>query len=216
MKMRLLFSALALLCFLHAAAAACPAQTGKVIFDDSFTDESGGWQLGAPDTEIKDGALWLHPNPRGLNEKGRDIQATVRTFSATDGDYCMEFVVPNPVAADNDVMTGLVFWQVSSSEEYLWATYTDGSARLNRLVANKWSRVLAESVAKLEPGALASLRVIAKDAKLTLFVGDKQVKVVRAQPPGGVLTFGVLAEVEKLSDANPAVQIKSYKVTAPE
>jgi hypothetical protein len=214
--MRLLFSALAVLCLLNVAAMACAGQTGKVIFDDSFADDSGGWQLGAPDTEIKDGSLWLHPNPRGMNEKGRSIHATVRTFSATDGDYCMEFVVPKPVAADNDVMTGLVFWQVSSSEEYVWAIYTDGGAQLNRLVANKWSRVFVENTARLEPGAPASLRVIAKDGKLTLFVGDRQIKVVRAQTPGGVLTFGVLAEVEKLSDANPAVQTKSYKVTAPE
>jgi hypothetical protein len=214
--MRLPFFALTVLCLLNVAAVACPGQTGKVIFDDSFVDDSGGWQLGAPDTEIKDGSLLLHPNPRGMNEKARDISATVRTFSASDGDYCMEFVVPKPVAADNDVMTGLVFWQASSSEEYLWAIYTDGTAQLNRLVAGKWSRVFVENAAKLEPGAMASLRVIAKEGKLTLFVGDKQIKVIRAQTPSGELTFGVLAGVEKLSDANPVVQIKSYKVTAAE
>ena len=59
--MRLLFSASMVLCLLSTTAMACPGQTGKVIFEDTFTDDSGGWQLGAPDTEIKDGAMWLAP-----------------------------------------------------------------------------------------------------------------------------------------------------------
>ena len=195
---------------------ACPGQTGKVIFEDTFTDDSGGWQHGAPDSEIKDGSLWLRPNPRGMTEKGRNINSTVRTFSATDGDYCVEFIVPKPVAADNDFMTGLVFWQSSSTDEYLWAVYTDGTTQLNKLAANKWTRIFSDNTGKLEPGSTASLRVIAKDGKLTLFVGSKQVKVIRAQTPTGDLNFGVLAEVEKLSDANPVLQVKSFKVTTGE
>jgi hypothetical protein len=214
--MRLLFSALTVLVLLNATAMACPGQTGKVIFEDTFTDDSGGWQLGAPDSEIKDGSLWLRPNPRGMTEKGRNINSTVRTFSATDGDYCVEFIVPKPVAADNDFMTGLVFWQSSSTDEYLWAVYTDGTTQLNKLAANKWTRIFSDNTGKLEPGSTASLRVIAKDGKLTLFVGSKQVKVIRAQTPTGDLTFGVLAEVEKLSDANPVLQVKSFKVTTGE
>ena len=214
--MRLLFSALTVLFLLNATAMACPSQTGKVIFEDTFTDDSGGWQLGAPDSEIKDGSLWLRPNPRGMTEKGRNINSTVRTFAATDGDYCLEFIVPKPVAADNDFMTGLVFWQSSSTDEYLWAVYTDGTTQLNKLAANKWTRIFSDNTGKLEPGSTASLRVIAKDGKLTLFVGSKQVKVIRAQTPTGELTFGVLAEVEKLSDANPVLQVKSFKVTTGE
>ena len=214
--MRLLFSVLTVLFLLNATAMACPGQTGKVIFEDTFTDDSGGWQLGAPDSEIKDGSLWLRPNPRGMTEKGRNINSTVRTFAATDGDYCLEFIVPKPVAADNDFMTGLVFWQSSSTDEYLWAVYTDGTTQLNKLAANKWTRIFSDNTGKLEPGSTASLRVIAKDGKLTLFVGSKQVKVIRAQTPTGELTFGVLAEVEKLSDANPLLQVKSFKVTTGE
>ena len=214
--MRLLFSALTVLVLLNATAMACPGQTGKVIFEDTFSDDSGGWQLGAPDSEIKDGSLWLRPNPRGMTEKGRNINSTVRTFSATDGDYCVEFIVPKPVAADNDFMTGLVFWQSSSTDEYLWAVYTDGTTQLNKLAANKWTRIFSDNTGKLEPGSTASLRVIAKDGKLTLFVGSKQVKIIRAQTPTGELTFGVLAEVEKLSDANPVLQVKSFKVTTGE
>jgi hypothetical protein len=214
--MRLLISALTMLCLLGTAAMACPGQTGKVIFEDTFTDDSGGWQLGGPDTEVKDGALWLRPNPRGMTEKGRNISSTVRTFSATDADYCMEFIVPKPVAADNDFMTGLIFWQSSATDEYLFAVYTDGTTQLNKLAANKWTRIFSDNTGKLEPGSTASLRVVAKDGKLTMFVGSKQVKVIRAQTPTGELEFGVLAEVEKLSDANPAVQIKSFKVTTGE
>jgi hypothetical protein len=214
--MRLIFSAATILCLLSAAAMACPGQSGKVVFEDTFSDDSGGWALGAPDIEVKDGALWLRPNPRGMTEKGRNISTTVRTFSATDGDYCMEFIVPKPVATDNDFMAGLVFWQVSNTEEYLWGVYTDGTIQFTKMTAGKWNRVFADNVGKLEPGTIASLRVVAKDGRLTLFSGTKQVKAIRAQTPSGELAFGVLAEVEKLSDANPAVQIKSFKVTTGE
>ena len=156
------------------------------------------------------------PNPRGMSEKGRNISSTVRTFSATDGDYCMEFVVPKAVATDNDIMIGLLFWQSASTDEYLWAEYTDGTTLLNKLAANKWTKIFQENTGKLEPGSTASLRVIAKDGKLTMFVGGKQIKVIRAQTPTGELSFGMLVEVEKLSDANPVVQIKSFKVTTGE
>jgi hypothetical protein len=94
--------------------------------------------------------------------------------------------------------------------------YTDGTTQLNKLAANKWTRIFSDNTGKLEPGSTASLRVIAKDGKLTLFVGSKQVKVIRAQTPTGDLAFGVLAEVEKLSDANPVLQVKSFKVTTGE
>ena len=47
-------------------ALACAGQGGKVIFEDNFTDDSGGWEADNPKfMEIKDGAMAIHPNPSG-------------------------------------------------------------------------------------------------------------------------------------------------------
>src|ERR1700730_18298747 len=113
-------------------------------------------------------------------------------------------------------MTGVLFWQASASDEYMWAEYTDGTTLLNKLAANKWTKIFQDNTGKLEPGTVASLRAVVKEGKLTMFVGSKQIKVIRAQTPTGDLAFGVLAEVEKLSDANPVLQVKSFKVTTGE
>jgi hypothetical protein len=61
--LRVLFAAAIALALCAPAAFACEGQTGKVIFEDKFTDDSGGWALSAPDTEIKDGSLLLRPKP---------------------------------------------------------------------------------------------------------------------------------------------------------
>ena len=58
--MRLLFAALTTLLLLNAAATACPGQAGKVIFE-TLRRRQRRLDLGAPDTEIKDSALWLRP-----------------------------------------------------------------------------------------------------------------------------------------------------------
>ena len=202
--MRLLFSALTLLFLLNATAMACPGQTGKVIFEDTFTDDSGGWQLGAPDSEIKDGSLWLRPNPRGMTEKGRNINSTVRTFSATDGDYCVEFIVPKPVAADNDFMTGLVFWQSSSTDEYLWAVYTDGTTQLNKLAANKWTRIFSD----LETVLPHNVRIASIRPQLNARNELSLDMVVAADSPEPVIDFvGKLEASDVFGDVTQTAQV---------
>jgi len=61
--LRILFAAATAFALCAPAAFACEGQTGKVIFEDKFTDDSGGWKWAAPDTEIKNGSLFLRPNP---------------------------------------------------------------------------------------------------------------------------------------------------------
>ncbi len=46
--LRILFGAAALALFVPVVFA-CDGQTGKVIFEDNFTDDSGGWLFGQDD-----------------------------------------------------------------------------------------------------------------------------------------------------------------------
>src|ERR1700760_1898413 len=102
----------AVLLMIAPARAACTGQVGKTIFEDTFVDDSGGWDIQAPDGVFKDGTLLLHPNPRGDKEESTIINPSQTTFHATDGDYCVEFVLPKPPSDDNPVGAGMTIWHV--------------------------------------------------------------------------------------------------------
>jgi hypothetical protein len=218
--MRVILAALGALLLLNLPANACPGQTGKVIFEDTFTDDSGGWQLGAPDSEIKDGMLLMRPNPRGPSETSTSLYSGIAAFSAIEGDYCAEFILPKAPAQDNDVAAGVTFWANAanigkSSQMYSFKVFSDGTTLLSRYSGGTWATILNQkSTLKTEPDAVNSLRVVAKSGKLTLYVDDTQIKVIRAQVPEGELHFGVFVQTEKAGDANPVVKFKSFKVTS--
>jgi hypothetical protein len=216
--LRILFAAATAVALCAPAAFACEGQTGKVIFEDKFTDDTGGWTLGAPDSEIKNGSLLLHANAHGVDEKNTSSVAINVTFPAGDGDYCMEFVLPKQVAPDNDVATAMVFW-ISNASRFSFAIWTDKSAVLGKFSGDKWDYPFSEkqnAAIKLEPNAVNILRVVAKENKLTLFINGSQVKVIRALMPAGELHFGITSTVQKASDANPVVEVKSFKLTTGE
>ena len=216
--LRILFAAATAFALCAPAAFACEGQTGKVIFEDKFTDDSGGWALAAPDTEIKNGSLFLRPNARGVDQKTTSSIAINVTFPTGDGDYCMEVVLPKQVAPDNNVGAGLQFW-ISDGSRFSFSIWTDKSTWLNKLSGVEANRIFYEkqnAAIKLEPNAVNVLRVVAKENRLTLFINGSQVKVIRALMPTGELHFGVSSAVQKTSDANPVVEIKSFKLTTGE
>jgi hypothetical protein len=212
MIMRVAVASLCVFILLKATAMACPGQPGKVIFED----DSGGWELSKKDSEIKDHMLLAYPNPRGLSEQATSFQINNLTFSASEGDFCTEFVLPKEPAPDNHVGAGLVFWRSDGKNKFAWLITSEKVALLSKLVNNNWSAIFRDdnnAAIKLEPGAINSLRVLIKEGKLTLFINGTQVKVIRAAEPAGASAFGVHAQVTKASDANPVIQFKSYKVT---
>jgi hypothetical protein len=215
--LRALFVALASYVLMECSAMACPGQAGKVIFEDSFTDDSGGWLLDPPNAEIKNGAFLLRPNAGGAEEKVIAFKNTTSTFSAVEADYCAEFIIPNSLAADNPVIFGLVFFESEKGRYYVWLAFSNGTVALLRRNNDKWDNIFVQAKSqaslKFEPNALNTIRVIAKDNKLTLFINDVQIKMLRAQFPAGELRFGVYAEVGKATNLNPLIQVKSFKVT---
>jgi hypothetical protein len=105
MKMKTLVLGLAVQAMLGAAAQACDGQTGSVIFEDNFADDSGGWDLSPPGTQVKP------PNFVFTMNKNTNGWATdILTFNAGVGDYCADFVLPKAPAADNNAGFGLMLW----------------------------------------------------------------------------------------------------------
>jgi hypothetical protein len=211
--LRILFAAAATLALCAPAALACAGQTGKVIFEDNFTDDSGGWNLQPPEVEIKNGALFLR-----LGKFENDLSQN-NMFSAGDADYCVEFILPKQVAPDNYVTLGLVFWSPDGNNGFVASAMTDKRVNLARWSSNrtKVDTIFEQpnvAALKLESDAVNALRVIATEGKVTLILNGSQVKVMRAQRPSGELRFGVFAAVSKATDTNLTVQVKSFKVTA--
>jgi hypothetical protein len=206
----------------YGTAMACPGQVGKVIFEDNFLDDSGGWLLGPPDVEIKDGALLLRPNTGGVDEQVPAVKSTVLTFSATAGDYCAEFILPKQVQPDIEVNFGLMFFYRDEFNFYVLVAGTNGGiALIKKSRAKVWDHIFDipsdpsrqdQAKLKLEENAVNSFRVLAKEGKLTVFLNGQQLRATRAQIPEGELQFGVRSEVTKASDTNPTVRVKSFKV----
>ena len=119
--LREIFVALAVVAF-ATPASACPDQKGKVIFEDTFTDDSGGWELYAPVSEIKDGSLRLHPNLADGDDK--NTRVLNQTFSAVDGDYCVEFVLPAKLDPVNSIAFSLLFFAQNVDNMFMWLIIT--------------------------------------------------------------------------------------------
>lgn len=191
-----------------AAMAACKGQTGTSIFEDTFSDDSGGWEL-TQGVEIVPPALLLTASPSTASTLNL-------TFNAVSGDYCATFKLPTP-PADNRVGAGLFFWAKDYKNLMLFIIYTDKTVGLYKSTEGAWTTVYsAAGVAGVGtgPSALNTMRVIAKDGKITLLLNDAQLKVVRAQIPTGSLRFGAYTEIQKPADSAPAVEVTSYAVTS--
>ena len=191
--------------------AACPGQTGKVIFSDNFSDDSGGWDTNANAAFVSNALqMTLDANSVGLALHNL-------TFSASEGDYCAEFVFPSsPPDAKNKDSVGLEVAASDYNSFFLFLADTSGVARIYRKVNGTWSQIGADAkvdVIKTDPGSANSLRVVVKDQKFTFFINGKQVKVLRGQVAANQNRFGLFVEFEN-APSNPRVfLVKSFNLT---
>jgi hypothetical protein len=92
--------------------AGCEGQKGRVIFEDDFTDNTGGWaQDAAPgwNASFAKSGLTVHIQEPTINVRFLNI-----TFTPWLGDFCVEAVMPKPPAAHVVARTGLISWQTTS------------------------------------------------------------------------------------------------------
>jgi hypothetical protein len=193
-------------------ASACDGQVGKVIFEDTFTDDSGGWDLLAPEVIVKPPELLIT-----LDKKYAGLDTQNLTFNAVNGDYCVEFVLPKAVAPDNNIYLGLEFWGTDYKNFMVFWLGSNGNVGLSKNSAGNSStifKVIGAPQFKADPTAVNSLRVVAIDGKLMLSLNGSLIKVIRAQVPEGNLRFGFQGILDNAIDAPaPPILLKSYKVT---
>ncbi|MCI0466978.1 MAG: hypothetical protein L0Y57_08245 [Beijerinckiaceae bacterium] len=213
--LRILYGAAAFALFAPWAYA-CEGQTGKVIFEDKFTDDSGGWSFGedlglvlkAPGAMIKVDAADGGSARTQLNE----------TFTASQGDFCAEMSFP-PDAAQLDARIGVVFLGADYSNYWMAEVFSTGKVALYKKANSKWSTVwetATNNLVKTGPADVNSLRVAVKNGTVAVILNGQTVKNVRAQIPNGDLKFGVFGEYYKPSASPVWFPVRSYKVTAAE
>lgn len=190
----------------------CPGQTGKAIFTDDFSDDSGGWDLDS-NVAVTSGALNLTSDSKTKTDGSLNS-----TFNATDGDYCLVFTFPTtaPDSGEEDYVS-LMFLASDYKNRYQFSVGTSGEAWISRAQNNNWTTLMpATKVAaiKAEPGSENTLRAVVKDGKITFFVNGAQVKALRAQISDTSNKFGFFGGSVSHPPANPRVTlIKSYGVT---
>ena len=198
-----------LLGFVCGAHAACEGQTGKAIFEDSFTDDSGGWDLSSykvvPPVMVAD-----------LTEEYTANSSLNATFYATEGDYCAEVKLPASPTKGNPISGGLLFLASDYSNYFLANITSEGSVGLYKRSAGRWSTIYTASdtrVVKMESNAVNTIRVTVKDGKIIFYVNGTQLKTVRAQISNDPLRFGMFAQTDKAIQSSLEVDFTSYSVT---
>jgi hypothetical protein len=129
--LRILFAAVTALTLCAPAALACDGQTGNVIFEDKFTDDSGGWAFGennylvlkAPGAALAAAASDGGSNRASLNQ----------TFTAAQGDFCVEMSFPAE-AVQLDASIGVSFLATDYSNYW-----TRSSLPAARSSSSSWS-----------------------------------------------------------------------------
>ena len=191
---------------------ACPGQVGNVIFEDKFEDDSGGWDLTPPNLIIKPPEMVIT-----FDDKVKAISSQVLTFNATDADYCVEALLPKSLAPDNLYYLAVEFWGTDYSNFFQLSLSSAGQLSFYKRSLGTWTTIFSSlpvTSFNPDPTAVTSLRVVAKENKLTLYVNGTQVKVIRAQAPQGNLRFGTYGQVDKIAEGLGPIRVKSFKVTA--
>jgi hypothetical protein len=199
-----------------AYAANCEGQNGKVIFEDDFTDDSGGWAIDHTanwDFSFGKSGLTLH-----MQNPATGVVFSNNTFAVTEGDFCVEAVLPKAVEADNGV--GLVFFLGNDIKNFFMLSINSGDRIiLWRYEAGNWVILgdLSDPKIKPEPGSVVALRVVVKANLITASVNGVELKKLRVQTPEVKLKFGVYISTDKPVPApGMTFQFKKYKVAAGE
>lgn len=207
---RLFLAAVAFPALMSASALACSGQVGKTIYEDTFADDSGGWELVPPFGTIKP------PNfVFTFNANSFAVLSQVLTFHAKEADFCVEGLIPKALAPDNNVSLGLEFWATDYRNYWLALVASDGTVTLYTMTNGAWNTVFKVPNA---PGFKAdgpnAVRVTTLGGKVAIFLNGQPVKTVRAQIPDGDLRFGIYGQLDKGADGAPPLIATSYKVTA--
>ena len=187
--------------------------SGRVIYDDRFADESGGFDSVPGSAAAKGGVYRIDLKPPGVG----NWAATNYKHTLIDGDYCLEILLPD-VTGDDDVDAGLSVLASDAKNFYLAQIGVDGHFGLFRRSGGDWSNLHGDDGASLvdtSSGAVNVVWIVIRGGMLTASVNGAPVANLRAAIPA-VSHFGLYAQVtgSHMPSVVP-VRFKRFRVTAP-
>lgn len=191
-------------------AQACEGQKGKVLYEDTFADDSGGW-LSYTNFVVKASGAEVS----GI-QPGQAARLVNQTFSFNQADYCLEFVFPPNDPNAREYMVGVTFLSSADATEQYEASLTNmGVVSLIHTSSVNFARIWfvdQKSTANLTEGSSNSIEAVVKGSTISVLLNGKLVKAVRAQIPNGDFRFGFNLD-NAGSRVNGVFKVKSVKVT---
>jgi len=198
--------AAAMLCVAGFLWPASACEGSDVVFEDQFTDDTGGWAINK-DIEVKDGSFVFKLPPDAMQS---DLNVT---YTVKDADICSETVWPSGSPAI--LGAGLLFWGEDNRNYLQFGILNNGKFWIARRLDGKWNTIVENvdsSAIIVKPGASNTLRVKVSGDVASFFINGTKVRDLRGQAPKGGWRFGLSGDnFDKDKDAR--VVFKSVKVT---
>ena len=167
------------------------ALAGEVLYEDNFINLDPSWGPVSEILSAKDGKLTLKPalntTQSVLNQSNVFVDADIRidvTMSASDTN----------VLGGLDVPGGLIFWAKDYDSFYCLCINAIGSFKISQYVTGQWLTPVNwtknEAINK-GVGQVNRLRVVTKGGTATAYVNDKQIVMIKGQPPEGDSHVGI-------------------------
>lgn len=187
-----------------AQAAAC--ETGDIVLEDKFSDDTGGWAIN-PAVEVKDGKFVF-------KLPADDMQSDLNvTFNVTDADICSETVWPE--GEGNILGAGLLFWGEDTRSYFQFGILNSGKYWVARRENGKWHTVVenvASDAIKTKPGESNTLRVKTSGNFVSFYVNGTKLRDLKGRAPKSGWRFGLSGDnFDKQKQAK--IIFKSVKVT---
>lgn len=182
---------LAIAGLLASAGQARACEGGKVLFEDTFRNDGGGWS-DKKAVSVGDGALTF-------TLPADDMQSNLNVmFNVEDADVCAETVWPHGAAQDETQQilgAGLLFWGEDNRSYYQFGILNNGRYWIARKKDGAWVGTIAANIdspaINTAPGAANTLRVDAKGSQLGFYINGTKVRALRGQAPKGSWRFGL-------------------------
>ncbi len=202
-----------LLIFLLSTAAShalCSGQGSeqRVIFEDRFTDASGGWDK-SPAIRIGGGEMAIT-----LGTQTSTYLVLNRTTPLRAGDFCIQFTLPDP-EPQNGSSASLVFWAKDGNNLHSVDFWSNGNLSFGENAGGRWTVIYSiddPGRARTGPEQVFEVRVLVDVGRVRTWMNGTLMRSVDMPPPNANLDFGVFVEMDKQPATEKVFRIRYFNI----
>ncbi len=167
------------------------ALVGEILYEDKFINLDPSWGPASEILSVKEGKLTLKP---GLNTT-RSVLNQSNVF--VDADISIDVTMSTGdknVRGAFDVPGGLIFWAKDYDDFYCLCINAIGSFKISHYMTGQWLTPVnwtEDDAINKGVEQVNRLRVVTKGGVATAYVNDKQIVMIKGQPPPGGSRVGI-------------------------